>query len=208
MARGYLKLYVSFLSLVFVFVIATTSIGHGVYVVAQEENQITSNPVSSTVDTSEEVELVESAEVEEIKMDDTLQETSQEAEEEEEEEEKEEIIESELNEVEVESSEEEQEEEENSSVSEAEIEEEPENVTETQSEDEDFDFPAVDESNMSDTQLSQDDETHGIPSTFKKAISSKQNIKKIAAAGLGIWGCATGVGWAMQNFGASDKETS
>jgi len=43
---------------------------------------------------------------------------------------------------------------------------------------------------------------------FKGLAISKQNAKKIAAAGLGAWGAATGVGWAMQNFGGGKKLAS
>jgi len=41
------------------------------------------------------------------------------------------------------------------------------------------------------------------PSEKKKFIISisKHDAKKIAAFGLGAWGAATGVGWAMQQFG-------
>jgi len=36
---------------------------------------------------------------------------------------------------------------------------------------------------------------------LKSSVVTKQNIKKTAALGVGVWGAATGVGWAMQNFG-------
>lgn len=47
-----------------------------------------------------------------------------------------------------------------------------------------------------------------IANRFKDLAISKQNAKKIAAAGLGAWGAATGVGWAVQNFGAGKKLAS
>eukprot|EP00551_Chaetoceros_affinis_P004099 CAMPEP_0203683768 /NCGR_PEP_ID=MMETSP0090-20130426/47694_1 /ASSEMBLY_ACC=CAM_ASM_001088 /TAXON_ID=426623 /ORGANISM="Chaetoceros affinis, Strain CCMP159" /LENGTH=201 /DNA_ID=CAMNT_0050552923 /DNA_START=162 /DNA_END=767 /DNA_ORIENTATION=+ len=34
---------------------------------------------------------------------------------------------------------------------------------------------------------------------------TKQDVKKIAAFSLGAWGAATGVGWAMQQFGGEQK---
>lgn len=34
---------------------------------------------------------------------------------------------------------------------------------------------------------------------------TKQDVKKIAAFSLGAWGAATGVGWAMQQFGGDQK---
>jgi hypothetical protein len=47
-----------------------------------------------------------------------------------------------------------------------------------------------------------------ISDRFKGLAISKQNAKKIAAAGLGAWGAATGVGWAVQNFGGGKKLAS
>ena len=47
-----------------------------------------------------------------------------------------------------------------------------------------------------------------IADRIKGLAISKQNAKKIAAAGLGAWGAATGVGWAMQNFGGGKKLVS
>jgi len=39
--------------------------------------------------------------------------------------------------------------------------------------------------------------------TFTKGLTvTKQNIKKAAAGTLGIWGAATGFGWAMNHFGS------
>jgi hypothetical protein len=44
-----------------------------------------------------------------------------------------------------------------------------------------------------------------IANRIKGLAISKQNVKKLAAAGLGAWGAATGVGWAMQHFGGGKK---
>jgi len=42
----------------------------------------------------------------------------------------------------------------------------------------------------------------GVTKKLKSSALTKQNVKKTIALGAGVWGAATGVGWAMQNYGA------
>lgn len=46
----------------------------------------------------------------------------------------------------------------------------------------------------------------GVTKRLKSSALTKQNVKKTIALGAGVWGAATGVGWAMQNYGAGARK--
>lgn len=71
-------------------------------------------------------------------------------------------------------------------------------------EDEPVPVEAEEEEKLAEIIQSEDVSPNKISIPFVDKLT-KQDVKKIAAFGLGAWGAVTGVGWAMQQFGGEQK---